>query len=186
MKKIRVCFFVVLMLIITLIHTSCYQYELSGIEKFNENNSSYGISGRMLPSNDFLTLFEYIDGDYRYINDMGKTAKESELLYLTYNKDDYELAKSYAFEHIKCSETNIFTYKEYVFAENITNLADNPESPFEFPYIFNMIGYNDNSQTLIFVGFSIFDPTEKDEQLLTFEDMGAFLKEYFSFYDFDA
>lgn len=166
-------------------NTSCGKYELSGIEEFNANNSFYGVSARLLPDEKFLELFEYVDGDYHYSNDMGRRSQESELLYLIYDEKNYNLAKSYALECVECSTTNIFTFNGYTFFENVTGLTDNPNSPFEFPYIFNLIGYNDDNRTLCFLGFSIFNPTKKDEQLLTFEDMGAFLKEYFSFYDFE-
>ena len=57
----------------------------------------------------------------------------------------------------------------------------------EFPYRFNMIAFNDDKNTIVFMGLRISSENinETDEQLLTFEDMRAFLEEYFSFYDFD-
>ena len=48
-----------------------------------------------------------------------------------------------------------------------------------------MIAYNDDKCELVFMGFYIGPEfSEKDKELLAFSDIGAFLAEYFPFYDF--
>lgn len=163
--------------------------EFYGIEEYSVYNSEHGLSWKLLPSDDYLHKFEYTVGDYEYV-DIGLTKREHEIMYLIYEENVYDNAKTFVFENMILSETNHFLYNQYEFYENIgrkeyydPNMVND-----KFPYKFNMIGINDEKNTIIFMAMRISpgDLTDKDEQLLTFEDMGAFLKEYFSFYDFDA
>ena len=169
---------------------SCNVVEYYGIENYSEYNSEYSLSRNLLPSSDYLQKFNYVAGDYEYI-DTGLTKREHEIMYLVYEDNIYNNAKTFVFENMVLSKTNHFLYNQYEFYENIGRKEfhyDHEMINEEFPYRFNMIGFNDEKNTIIFMSLRISqdDISDKDKQILTFEDMNAFLKEYFSFYDFDA
>ena len=186
----------VLLLLITVISCciSCGVYEKKGIDKYSKGNSSFSLSVELLPSDNFLTQFSYIDGNYYYIDKGGSfTYKdEQEIMYLVYEDDVYERAKEFTFQNIYFLENHKYSYNGYEFMVNMCRQMEGRDPNIvnsEFnPYWFNMIAFNDEKNTIVFLGFYMPKnlATPEIEQLLTFEDMGAFLKEYFSFYDFDA
>jgi len=187
MKKF--IFYVVLMLSSLSLISCNTVIEYHGIEEYSVYNSEYSLSWKLLPSDNYLQEFEYNIGDYEYI-DTGLTKREHEIMYLTYEEDIYNAAKVFIFENMVLSQTNHFLYNHYEFYENLGRkeyIAPDTIND-QFPYMFNMIGINDEKNTITFMALRISpeDITDKDEQLLTFENMGNFLKEYFSFYNFDA
>ena len=187
MKKIISSF--VLALFLFNLTSCCNIIEYYGIENYSEYNSEYSLSRNLLPSSDYLQKFNYIDGDYEYI-DIGLTKREHEIMYLIYENNVYDDAKTFVFENLILSNNHRYSYNGYEFIENIgrKEYYDSSMTNEEFPYQFKMIGFNDEKNAIIFMAMRITpkDLTDKDKQLLTFEDMGAFLREYFSFYDFDA
>lgn len=198
MKKIKILGFFILPLFL---FSSCDSFKLKGgvslrgIEKYHPANSSLGISEHLLPSEDFIEKYSYIEGDYYYI-DTGLFSghpQESELMYLHYEDKGYEEVKQFSLESYPLSSIHRYSYNDYEFFETLLLPKDydclNSEGENkEFPYRFNMISYNDTKKTIVFIGFCIDTASinKEDKELLTFSDMGAFLKEYFSFYDFDA
>ena len=168
---------------------------LRGIDKYNEANSSVSLCQELLPSDDYLELFDYIDGDYHYIDNSGygfSVRDEQVLMYLTYNEDVYKTAKEFTFQNIYFLENYKYSYNGYEFLVNICRKMEGRDSDIVKseidPYWFNMVAFNDEKNTIVFMGFYMPEElrTPEVKQLLTFEDMGAFLKEYFLFYDFDA
>ena len=169
-------------------------YTNRGIENFDPADSSVSLCTELLPSDDFLEVFTYIDGDYYYIDKSGflDLRDEQAIMYLIYEKEIYESAKEFTYQNLYFSKNSKYSYNGYEFMVNNwrklegrdPNLVNNDIDP----YHFKMVAFNDKKNTIIFLGFYM--PmdlvTEEIEQFLTFEDMGAFLKEYFSFYDFDA
>lgn len=185
MKKIISSLFLIFVLFSL---SSCGVIERTGIANYDKNNSEFGISSNLLPADNYLQEFEYIEGDYQYI-DKGLLKRETEIMYLVYQKDIYNVAKAFILDNSILSQTNNYSYNDYMFYENIgrkENINSNIIND-EFPYRFNMIAFNDDKNTIVFMGLRISSENinETDEQLLTFEDMRAFLEEYFSFYDFD-
>lgn len=184
---------IVLLIIMLFTLLSCWKpFERKGIENYNKANSNSSLSLELLPSDDFLETFDYIDGDYYYIcrETPISLGDEQEIMYLIYEGDTYKLAKEFALQSLLLSKDHRYSYNGYEFIENIGRLegTDPNVTNSRNPYWFNMIAYNDEKNTIIFIGFNMPKvlATPEIEQLLTFEDMGAFLKEYFSFYDFDA
>ena len=188
MKKRLVLIFVILLMLFSVV--SCDSYELRGIEKYNWANSSMGISSRLLPDREFHNEFEYVDSEYYYTySGMVKNFKESELMYLRYEKNVYEQAKQKALDSIKISDEYKYSYKGREFYLNL-NGYDLPElsmdnSQFEFPYWFNMMSFDDKSNSLIFIGFyagPVDNLSEKDREILCSEvglNIQTFFDEYF-------
>ena len=187
-----------LIILISLISGSCSSnlvVDLRGIEQYDPTNSSMSISQYLLPCKDFLKKYPYITGDYFYI-DTGAFARrtiEQELMYLNYKDDIYDEVKNISLTSFPLSLTHQYFYNGYVFYESLLlpklyNELDADGESRSFPNHFNMISYNGEKKVLVFIGFYLYkgDMSERDKELLTFSDMGAFLKEYFSFYDFDA
>jgi hypothetical protein len=120
-------------------------------------------------------------------------------MYLVYDEDTYEGAKQFSLSCYPFSTIHQYSYNGYEFLETLLlpeyygDLNEEGENK-RFPYSFNFFSYNDQKKTLVFMGFDLdtYNPSERDKELLTlsdtgeFVDMGAFLKEYYSFYDFDA
>jgi hypothetical protein len=204
-KKIKILCLCVLPLFL---FSSCDKYQLTGgislhgIEKYTPVNSSVEISEYLLPREnytdhnnyqEFLEKYPYIDGDYYYIDIEDWTRyQESALMYLIYDEETYEGAKQFSFSCYSFSAIYQYSYNGYEFLETLLlpeqkgALNEDGENK-RFPYQFNFFSYNDQKKTLVFMGFYLgSNKTARDEELLTFSDMGAFLKEYYSFYDFDA
>ena len=174
--------------------TSC-GLELHGLKEYNPNNSSVSLSKKLLPNEQFVDLFEYENGDYFYFDSglelFPEHALERELLYLQYSEQAYINAKEYTINNIDISKKNHFSYNGYEFFENIeyanyNEIVDNDGENKYFPQEFNMYAYNDEKRTLVFLGFYVYKPSTKDTELLKFDNIGDFLKEYFSFYNFTS
>ena len=189
-KKItKSLFIVVLTLIIFVIATCCLwpqEVYKEGMDGFHVANSSYDLAMCLLPSDNFHKTYPYIDANYyfSYKRANFRYTVESLLMYLRYDSETYKLAKENAVSTISLSEENRFLYNGYQLIENQT--MQEAGSPFfHFPDCWNMIAYNDDKCELVFMGFYIGPEfSEKDKELLAFSDIGAFLAEYFSFYDF--
>lgn len=168
-------------------------FERIGIENYHKANSNSSLSLELLPSDDFLEIFDYIDGDYYYIcrETPISLGDEQEIMYLIYEEENYKLAKEYALQNLLLSKDNRYFYNGYEFIENTCRKREGMNTDIvndEYPNLFNMLAFNDEKNTMIFMGFNMPKKlvTPEIEQLLTFEDMDAFLREYFSFYNFDA
>ena len=190
MRKILSLVMLLFSILFTLI--SCTEpTEKRGISNYHIANSESSLSLRLLPSDDFLEKFDYVDGDYYYISreTIISLGDEQEIMYLVYEEDIYDDAKDFVFQRLLLSKEHRYSYNGYEFIENIGQLEGRDPNVVNdrFPYWFNMVAFNDEKQTIVFLGFNMPEKllTAEIEQLLTFEDMGAFLKKYFSFYDFD-
>lgn len=182
-----------LLLVVIFCCFSCGVYEKTGIYNYDKGNSNFSLSTELLPSDDFLEKFSYVEGNYYYVDRGGYSftfKDEQEIMYFVYEEDVYESVKNFTLENVLLSKENRYSYNGYEFIENICRLEGRDPNIVnsQYPYSFNMIGFNDKKHVIVFMGFYMPKNlvTPEIEQLLTFEDMGAFLKEYFSFYDFDA
>lgn len=179
MKKIIT--FMLIISIVLLSFSSCFAYELRGIEEYRKENSSVGISDFLIPSYEFLSDFDYLEGDYYYVYSGNKYYQESELMYLIYNDETYNLAKNCVLNGVNINQKVSFACGDYVFYENLHKRSS-------FPYHFNMVSINDESNTIVFMGFYINKPAvdnSEEKNYLASEDFEAFLKRYYSFYNFD-
>lgn len=75
------------------------------------------MSTYLLPSEDFISLYDYQDGDYFYYENYKLFRgyhQESILLYINYNKNNYLLAKEYIDRNIALDYENTLSYNSYL------------------------------------------------------------------------
>ncbi len=157
--------------------------EKPGFSNFNVNDSMFGICGGSLRLGKTVQeTYEYIEGDYYFSSYqfLPFAIQESSLIYLVYTDAIYEEAKQFVIDHFEMSsDLHTFTYNDYTFYTVIV---------WEFPLHHTLLAYNDEKNTLVFMGFYISSPlSNRDQeilQMLVDGDIEPFLKEYFSFYDF--
>lgn len=123
-------------------------YAISGIENFSENDCSMGLNDGLLPSDQqFLSDYPYENGSYHYWTD-GDYSVAKTFVMLQYSEDVYAEAKAVCEAEYSFSETQ-FYYEDFTFSK--------PDILFERPEFENrgaqMLGYNDDTCILIFVGF---------------------------------
>ena len=175
MKKLLIVIFIMVCLFLN----SCGfddTYKISGLENYHPANSEAGTSDGIMPD-DFLNKFDYISGDYHFIEEnafsLGKPYLDRSILYLSYDSTVYSDAKQYAMDHMKLSDNIVEEYNGYVFYDNYV------DDDFSFPEEFKRFAYNDTNNTLVFIGFfesGVYNcPT----------DWVTFLEEYYGdWYDF--
>jgi len=167
----------------------CTKLEISNLENFRKETCSVSLSEYLFPHNDYLSLFEYGDGDYHYL-DTGDIAwgYVEAFAYLSYEPEIYEEAKKYCLDHFDLCDNHEYEYDEYRFHEHLCHKTKDENGNLDvgcaFPRHFNMFGFHDDSCTLFFLGYYNGDP-ESTEKELAQTDFGAFLKAvYAEYYDF--
>ena len=184
MKKIAI-----VLLFVCLFLTSCgFQHEERGLENFDKIDSDVSLCQNLIPD-DFISLYNYIDGDY-YFSTSEKApfykVCDKALIYLAYDEITYELAKKYAMDHLNLSESSVEIYNEYYFYDNHTPEKNGRThlSNENYPYAIIRFAYNDSNHTLIFIGFTV-SVELYDEVDEIADDWGAFLDRYYGdWYDF--
>lgn len=204
MKKKKLITLLLLCLLLVCCISSCTPYSSNSLDDYIKKleGSGYGFSeveiddvDTFLPSKTFLIDYKYTIGTYNY-KDYG-LAKGIELVILTLEHNDiiYIDAKNYCDSHMDLSLTNTFQVNNYYFAENMahpkhygygkySHLNEKGENK-HFPRWFTMFCYNDDKNTLIFLGFS--DSYQKDgEKNKILSDWSYFLNKYYGkYYDFN-
>ena len=153
---------------------------IDGFENFDlYEPSQVGLNVSLLPSEDFTERFKHEEIVYRYRNDdtfFNFSSKERTLVAVSYSPEVYEDAKQYCFQEMELSKTNVLEYKGYVFVENVTSFFSSSSSC--FPIQFNMFAYNDNLNSLLFIG--LFGDDYKYESASDVaENWGTFIEEHF-------
>lgn len=145
---------------------------------------------------DLINLFEYETADYYYFfRDQGMLINNSEraLLYITYSEEVYPQVKSYVFDNNEFVEGVALEYGGYVFyvnqAYNDFRFSDDERNKLHSgDFVLN--GYNDEKRVYVAMAISVSFTTPKakrrDKTSLLYSDFGAYLKEYFNYFDFDA
>ncbi len=149
-----------------------------GIETFAKETSSVSLNQWILPSVEFIDEFVYIDMDYHYKSVYTglfyTDGAERSIIYAKYDEAIYSQAKQYCFDEMELSNENIIEYNGYRFIQNIKALKD-------FPSWFNMFAYNDDLNSLVFLGYYTTDDAEE----ITY-NWGEFLIEQFGeWYSFE-
>ena len=178
----------------------------SGIEEYSFATSSDGLTSGLLPYveneenheqeyDGFLTKYKYIDGDYRYTYKDDApfyNTRETVLMWLRYESEVYEEAKAYMLETVPLSAKYRYEYNGYSFIGNLSIVSDRILNQYgdysDSPNPFLTVGYSDSKNILVFSGVSASFGTQAEllKEILDSSDWGAFLKEYYPFYDFDA
>jgi len=155
-----------------------------GIENFSVGTSSISLNQCILPSEEFINEFESINIDYHYKaifeTMLSPDGIERSIVYATYEKDVYLQAKQHCLNEMELSNENIIEYNGYTFMHNtaIDFLT-------KFPHAFNMFVYNDDLNTLVFLGCYFKDYTTDNAEEIT-NNWGEFLKEQFGeWYSFE-
>ncbi len=178
-----------------------FSTEYSSISLCNYIWPPYGSYNERVDKNPIL-LFKYnnIDSNFVYTLDEDNllyNTKESVLSYIVYDKELYEIAKAELLLATNVSDIYQYEYKDYKFFLNLNRKIEQGESiesiksiEYDFCHLFNMICYNDQKNLLLSIGFSYspdsLQAKNNDKSTLIYTDIGAFLKEYFYYYDFDA
>ena len=184
-KKIAIA--IVLFIIILSLSGCSSGVTVTGLENFPARSDSLELHKYLEPAG-FLKNYEYTNGDY-YYRDPGLFSLDPVVLflYLEYDEQTYPLAKEYMLEKTDYND-NHQSYNGYEFYENVAWIRERGEldefgNNTRFPCYFNMIGYNDNKNILVFIGYyGDRAPTSKSME----QGWGVFLKEYYSVFDFDA
>ena len=174
---------------------------IDGLDRFHKEQSDLEVTLKLLPSDNFLDRFSYINGDYHYKlvakSYISPETCEQAIVVLEYDQETYQRAKNHCLKVMRLSDTNKKELNGYQFIQNIcmpigyaessTLYLESPESnPYSYPEWFNMLCYNDEKQLLIFLGFqcsSVMDDAIPEKM----ENWGAFLDEFYGeFFDFDA
>ena len=169
----------IILLICVIFIASCGGKNIQGLDNFSINNSPTELSYDLLPSSDFLQNSKHISGDYFYFDTgaLSFNTQETELLYLVYDEFKYNSTKQFVLEEFQLTYDSELRYKDY----QLYKREDSNE------YRFYLTAFNDLKKTIVFMSIDITTGrTERTKELVTLNDMGAFLKEYFSFYDFDV
>jgi hypothetical protein len=205
MKLVKKVLSIVLGVLLTFSFVSCSSLDwrdaivvttkgLSNYQKYQNDSgvNVYQINIHLIPEN-MLSEYSYLNGDYYYHIDPRLHIQESpavSILYLKYSDEVYSEAKEYMLENTDYTEEIHYTYNGYEFYENLTmpkafgHLDQYGNNKYSYNW-FNMISYNDQNNTLVFLGFCHYRKNYLKEMVQT-QGWGAVLKEYFSYYDFDA
>ena len=179
MKK--TCFFVILLcLCLTSSCNSKSEYVERGLENFGPNDSECGLCSYLIPEN-LIQQYAYVDGNY--YNEWGTYriigGWEKVLVYIQYDINTYSEAKKYVMDNLFLSESHVAEYNDYYFFINETPSKTDPNlSPEKFPYDFLRFAYNDNNNTLVFIGFCVSMELYEEVDAVA-DDWPAFLEKYY-------
>ena len=186
-KKSRIISFLTLTVAVFTVAVSCcacgtHAYH-EGLDSYYKEMSSVGLTKYLIPDG-FLDEFEYTDGEFYYKLDEPfpfSHTIESTLMCITYSDSIYNNVKNYVltdFEVNEETDTAIGSCESYAF---YINKKSNYKTSSQH---FNAFSYNDDTYTLIFIGFDSADKLYEFEnnQITDFDDL---FKTYFPWYDFE-
>ncbi len=192
--------FVFLILSLILCLTSCsnissnedkiynHVIRVDGIENFKSPEGYYELNASILPSQDFLSQFKYINADYHfrehYESKWDFCGYEKSIIIIEYDASIYKKAKQFCLENMLLSVNYSLFYNGFVFIENLS-LPIEANLSYGFPQYYNMFAYNDNLKCLVFMGYYNPDYTNKDAMSII-KNWAEFLEMYFGdVYNFD-
>ena len=161
--KNAVCF--LLALVIVLMCSGCDQsYEVTGLDRFNENVCTAGTCDGLLPADSmFISNRPYEDGDFYYWTN-GEYTQAKALVWLQYSEDIYLFKKPLNEIYYDFSETQ-YEYNGFIFSAPNIMFEATETTP---AHGIQMYGYNDATCTFIFIssyGYD-FDRSENITQSL--------------------
>lgn len=181
----------VLLLLACLLLTGCTPIRVDGLQDYSKEDSSFSITKHLFPSDDFLIDYPYLDGDYHYYGkvDLGP-GYDKAFAYLAYDPETYAEAKEHCLNQFNLAKDVIYACDNISFLEHLWYTIKDDSGEWviinKFPRQFNMLGYDDASCTLYFIGYFNGD-SKSAERTLAEENFKEFLKSaYGEYYDFDA
>lgn len=144
-KKV-VCLLLVFLCV--LMFSSCdSSYEISGLDRFNENICSMGTCDGLLPADSmFISNQPYEDGDFYYWTD-GNYTQAKAFVRLQYSEDIYLFKKTLNEIYYDFSEIQ-YEYEGFIFSAPNILFEATETSP---SHGIQMYGYNDATRTFIFI-----------------------------------
>ncbi len=175
-------------------------YCMYGVENFDVSISSNGTGDIWSPYNYnetdelFCDRFKSIKSDFYYTYDkkmFSDEEKETILYYIVYDGIIYQNAKEELFNDTMVCNEHIYEYNGYQFYHNLSsNIPSEGKEEECFCWHSHMICFNDDKNLIMSIGLLDITDLKTTNGLhkadLIYTDIGAFLKEYFYYYDFDA
>ena len=165
----------VMFILVAAILCGCNSFQINGIENFNENDCCFGLNVSLMPNgHDFLSTYQYEEGNYQYWRNNYGQAHAKTYIYLQYSDAIYQKAKLACQEFFTFSEESC-SYESFVFYGVNIEGGDTSLNP-AYPG-FRMLGFNDDRCALVFIGY-LNDAYEPDSiSAISFE---KFFEEQFS------
>lgn len=156
-QNIHLIALVIIIAIVSLMLVGCSPFYEEGLDRIDNCRVHDSLEIlRDLVYNDtlFLEEFDYTDGNFHFVSSTFGDNKV--LLYLAYDLETYVAAKEAMIENTNIDETMIYTFNGYVFYENLElpishDNIENGHNTMPFRW-FNLVGYNDEQQTVFFLG----------------------------------
>ena len=159
---------------------ACAPVRKDGLPNYDKHTCTVGLTARLFPSDEFLERFQYTEGDYHYWDsDDWIWGYAKTFAYLRYDPAVYQDAKQYCLEEFAFNSSNLHinTDNGYSFQEVYGSVAEYAIDPAvasncNFPGCFNLFGFNDESNTLYFLGYYNGDPNsgERNMALTQFDE----------------
>lgn len=166
-----VCAFLILL-------SGCNSFEIHGIENFSENDCIFGLNSGLLPGDrDFLLAYPYLSGNYHYWRNNYGWAKARTYVQLQYSEKTYVNAKKACLDYFNLASDNTYQYAGIEFQK----VSIGTNSTFQDPVIsdwFWMLGIDDKSCSLVFLGYLNQDKNDETKDLVT-SDFAKFFEEQF-------
>ena len=180
---------VLLFLLLHLLFTPSYDAPLTpihverrGIENWGDGSGFLGSQSTDEGKDNFLLLYEPDDGDYYYdcrVSVFWINSLKRSLAFLTYDDPDvYAAAKQSRLDYIAGqsktpAETEAFGFAFCSF-DDVTSVTEGGKR-----IAYEAFGYNDTTQTLVFIRFDASERKEKRYMKLAETDYEAFLSHYY-------
>ena len=165
---------------------------IRGIENIDECHSSIISPEAMFPKG-FLETYDYIICDFYFYSKLALIFNTDEdvekaFMYLTYDDQTYFEAKEYLLNSDYYDfDSKTYLLNDYVFYEDLYKLNsfrkdgffekyDIPESEYRYPRWYNMVGFSDKDNTIVFLNASKFRAIDNFE-----EHVKAYYGEWYDF-----
>lgn len=183
MKKI-LSLMVVFVLMLSL--CACFDLEINGLSEFNPYICDFELTLGLFPLDNYISRFEYIEGDFHFFETDILQGYVETIAYFKYSPDIYEEAKSFCMDSFPFCENHQYEYNGFVFLEHtLYSSGTSRQGLCCYPEWFNIFAYNDDTCTLVFLGYHNDD--KYSDRVYAETDFPKFLEiTYSEYFDFDA
>lgn len=200
MKNKIIAVFITLLIVFSLTSCNVNHRSYEGFENWSSGLSSIGLDGFLV--RDFFTEYPYQDGNFYYddsysgfIPFFSSSWVEKSFIWLVYDDAGIYLnAKQFCFDYHSEKKnvldnsfdgTEAFDFTFYIFSDFHSPMIGDGES--QFPDNFIAFGLNDETKTLVFVGFNGLGKKEQAYIKLVETDFSSFLTHYYGdWFDWEA
>jgi hypothetical protein len=182
--------------IIALNLVSCvYKINETGLDNYKPALSTDGITSELLPCDDFIQKYEYLDGDFEYqekANGGLDLTSEFAIAWFKYKTDVYKQALEYSLATLDINNKNTKEYNGYTFVEYFesghnTDKNPNISSWWRYPNKFFMIFYSEERGIIGFISYKAQNfKSDEEKSYSADKDFDVFLKKVYSNYDWES